>query len=87
MSPEHVDSDEAKLARAVADLACSRERFALSMGALEHEITRTFDWREWVRRKPGMTLALAFGLGVLLGTRHGRADKYRKRNSKPTTRR
>ena len=55
MPVDDIDSNNSELARAVADLACSRERFALSMGALEQKITRTFDWREWVRRRPGMT--------------------------------
>jgi hypothetical protein len=40
------------------------------MGVLEHEITRALDWREWVRRRPGMALAFAFGLGFLLGRKH-----------------
>jgi hypothetical protein len=69
MPVDDIDSNNSELARAVADLACSRERFALSMGALEQKITRTFDWREWVRRRPGMTLALAFALGAFLGRR------------------
>ena len=59
-----------QLVQATAKLARARDGVALSMSALQQEIRRTFDWREWVRRKPGMTLALAFGLGVLLGRRN-----------------
>jgi hypothetical protein len=40
------------------------------MSELEREVTRTLDWREWVRRRPGMALGLAFGLGLFLGRRH-----------------
>jgi ElaB/YqjD/DUF883 family membrane-anchored ribosome-binding protein len=60
---------ESELTRASAALDHTRDQFALSMGALEHEITRTLDWREWVRRKPGTALALAFGVGLFLGNR------------------
>jgi len=54
------------LVQAKAELARTRESVALSMSALEGEIARTLDWREWVRRRPAMTLALAVGLGILL---------------------
>ncbi len=60
---------DSELTRANADLERTRERFVVSMGELEHEVTRTLDWREWVRRKPGMALCLAFGLGIFLGRR------------------
>jgi hypothetical protein len=61
---------DCELARADANLDHTREQFVASMGALEREIARDLDWREWVRRKPGMALALAFGLGLFLGRRH-----------------
>jgi hypothetical protein len=61
--------NDSELDLAAAELVRRRESLALSMSALELEIDRTFDWREWVRRKPGMALALAFGLGVLVGRR------------------
>jgi hypothetical protein len=61
---------ETELTRAGAELAHTRDQFVVSMGALEREISRDLDWREWVRRKPGMVLALAFGLGLFLGGRH-----------------
>jgi len=61
---------DAELIRAGAELAHTREEFVLSMGVLEHEITHALDWREWVRRRPGMALAFAFGLGFLLGRKH-----------------
>jgi hypothetical protein len=56
-----------ELAQATADLTRARDRAARSLTALEREVTRAFDWREWVRRKPGAALVLAFGLGFLLG--------------------
>lgn len=70
-----MDNDEKKdseVARATADLARAREEFALSMGALEHKITRSFEWREWIRRRPHLAVAVAFGLGFLLGRSQGR---------------
>jgi len=54
---------------ASAELDHTRDQFVASMGALEHEITRALDWREWVRRRVGIALALSFGLGLLLGRR------------------
>lgn len=60
---------DAELARASAELDHTREQFLVSISALEGEVTRTLDWRQWVRRKPGLAVALAFGLGCLLGRR------------------
>jgi hypothetical protein len=58
-----------QLVRAGAELASTREGFVLSLGALEREVSRTLDWREWVRGRPGVALGLAFGLGFILGRR------------------
>ena len=60
---------DSELTRASAELACTRERLVVSMDELGREVTRSLDWREWVRRKPGMALCLAFGLGIFLGRR------------------
>jgi len=68
LEPKH-DAD-ADLVRAGADLEHAREKFVLSMGAVEREITHTLDWRGWVRRRPGIALAFAFALGVFLGRRN-----------------
>jgi len=70
----HVPTDgeqdkDAELSRASAELDHTREQFVVSMSALEGEVTRTLDWRQWVRRKPGLAVALAFSLGFLLGHR------------------
>jgi hypothetical protein len=67
-SEQDVEGD-AGVARAVAELAEARDKFSLSMSALERGVARSFDWRAWVGRKPGTALALAFGLGLLLGRR------------------
>ena len=69
----HTDREQDRdheLTRAAEALARTRDRFVLSMSELEREVTRTLDWREWVRRRPGMALGLAFGLGLFLGRRH-----------------
>jgi hypothetical protein len=60
---------DAAVVRAVADLADARDRFSVSVGALERAVARRFDWRGWIGRKPGVALALAFGLGLFLGRR------------------
>ena len=62
-------ASQSALARAEAELEGARQTFALSVTALEHEVVRSLAWREWVRRKPATTLALAFGLGFLIGRR------------------
>ena len=42
---------------------------ARAVSALERGVARSVDWRAWVARRPGTALALAFGLGILLGRR------------------
>jgi hypothetical protein len=65
-----MSADDARaLARAEADIHRTREKVALTVTALQREITRSVDWRQWVARKPALTLGLAFGLGLLLGRR------------------
>ena len=60
---------DAEVARAVAELEDARDKFSLSMTALERGVARSFHWRTWVGRRPGTALALAFGLGIFLGAR------------------
>ena len=67
MPAEHDRQSDAAVTRAVAELEDARDKFSLSMIALERGVARSFDWRTWVGRKPGTALALAFGLGILLG--------------------
>jgi len=69
MPAEHDPENNAAVARAVAELEDARDRFSLSMTALERGVARSFDWRAWVGRKPRTALAVAFGLGVFLGAR------------------
>jgi hypothetical protein len=69
MSFELKQDDDTDLSRAGADLENAREKFVLSLGAVEREISHALDWREWVRRRPGIALAFAFALGVFLGRR------------------
>lgn len=59
--------DDADLTRAGDKLDHARDRFVLSLGAVEREIKHALDWREWVRRRPRTALALAFVLGAFLG--------------------
>jgi len=69
MPAERTLEGDAGVARAVAELDDARDRFSLSMTALERGVARSFHWRAWVGRKPRTALALAFGLGVFLGAR------------------
>ena len=69
MHVEGSQDDDADVARAMAELARARDKFSLSLSALERGLVRNLDWREWVRRKPGTAVALAFGLGIFLGRR------------------
>ena len=56
-----------EIARAEAELARTRETVALSVAALQREVSRTLDWRGWVQQKPLFSVALAFCVGALLG--------------------
>jgi hypothetical protein len=69
MPAERHPEGDAGVARAVAELEDARDRFSLSVSALERGVARSVDWRAWVGRRPGTALALAFGLGILLGRR------------------
>lgn len=69
MPTDKVGAMNAEVACADAELDHRRDQFVASMGALEREVTRTLDWREWVRRRPGTAFCLAFGLGIFLARR------------------
>jgi hypothetical protein len=56
-----------EIVRAEAAIARTREEVALSVVALQREISRALDWREWVGQRPLLAVALAFGAGALLG--------------------
>lgn len=53
--------------RVEAEIVETRERVAQSMMALEREIARAVDWREWIRRRPVRALAVAFAVGWFCG--------------------
>ncbi len=56
-----------EIQRTEAEIARAREEVVSSVLALREEISRKFDWREWVLRKPILAVVAAFGLGALLG--------------------
>lgn len=58
-----------ELARVEADIARTRERVSRSVLALRAEISKRADWRDWVRRKPGLLMATAFMVGFIWGRR------------------
>jgi hypothetical protein len=56
-----------EIVRAEADIARTREAVTRKVMALQQEISRTFEWREWIRQRPLLAVALAFGAGAMLG--------------------
>lgn len=58
-----------EFAKLQEEIAATRERVALTVQALEREINRAIDWRDWIRRHPGRVLAGAFAVGWFFGRR------------------
>jgi hypothetical protein len=58
----------AALARSEAEIAAAEAELAASVAALRHEVRARSDWREWVKRHPGITLGAAFALGLFMGS-------------------
>ena len=62
-------SEPADEARLRAQLEATRERVSETAQALQRRLHDTWDPATWVRRHPGITLGLAFGVGLALGIR------------------
>ncbi len=58
-----------EVASAEAQVERTREQLLRSILALKRSVANQSDWREWVRRRPGPLLAVAFALGFILGQR------------------
>jgi ElaB/YqjD/DUF883 family membrane-anchored ribosome-binding protein len=65
-----------ELLRAEADIARTRERVSQSVMALRQAVAKSADWREWVRNRPGLFIAAAFGVGLIWGHRSGRRTNH-----------
>lgn len=72
------DGRDPELVHAEAEIARARESVAESITALQREISRTLDWRDWIRRRPILAVAAAFAVGALLGGRRG-GTLYKRR--------
>jgi hypothetical protein len=55
-----------------AQIERARAQLVGTAGALRRELHDAWDPRAWVRRRPAVTLGLAFMAGVWLGTRRRR---------------
>jgi hypothetical protein len=64
---EDVNDRDPEIMLAKAELARTRADVATSVMALHREISRAFDWREWVIRRPIKAVMFAFAVGALLG--------------------
>jgi hypothetical protein len=56
-------------ARLRADISRTREALVDTAEELRHTVKTNLDWRTWVGRHPALTLGLALGVGVWLGSR------------------
>ncbi len=52
-----------------AEIERARQQIESSVVGLREQMAMRTDWREWVRRRPGLFLAGAFVLGFALGSR------------------
>jgi ElaB/YqjD/DUF883 family membrane-anchored ribosome-binding protein len=52
-----------------AEIERTRADLIVSVSALREEVAARTDWREWVRRRPLMSVGIAFTIGFLLGER------------------
>jgi len=52
-----------------AEIERTRADLITSVSALREEVAARADWREWVRRRPLMSVGIAFTVGYLLGER------------------
>lgn len=52
-----------------AEIERTRAELATSVTALREQVTQATDWREWVRKRPLLTVGAAFMIGFLLGQR------------------
>jgi ElaB/YqjD/DUF883 family membrane-anchored ribosome-binding protein len=52
-----------------AEIERTRAELATSVTELREQVSQAADWREWVRKRPVLTLGTAFMIGFLLGQR------------------
>jgi hypothetical protein len=80
--PPRTDAPSDELARVEADIARTRDRVSRSVSALRQAMVDRTDWREWVRRRPGVFLAGAFVLGLAWGLRRPSSLNRRARHAR-----
>jgi hypothetical protein len=66
VSIEPTDWDKALLR---ANITRTREELVETAEELKETVRASFEWRTWVVRYPGLSLAAALGVGVWLGHR------------------
>ena len=52
-----------------AEIERARQEIQASVVELRQEVATAVDWREWVRRRPGVCVGAAFMIGFYLGSR------------------
>lgn len=52
-----------------AEIERTRAELATSVTELREQVSLAADWREWVRKRPLLTLGAAFMIGFMLGQR------------------
>jgi hypothetical protein len=52
-----------------AEIDRAGDEIRATMADLSAEVSASTDWREWVRRRPGVVLGGAFCIGFLIGSR------------------
>jgi len=64
---ERPDVDERSTEEIERDIAATRESIKETVDEIEERLHRAVDWRSYVKGSPWIALALAAGVGILVG--------------------
>jgi ElaB/YqjD/DUF883 family membrane-anchored ribosome-binding protein len=80
---ERPDVDERSSEEIERDIVAARESLRETVGEIEERLHRAVDWRTYVGRAPWVSLAVAAGVGALLGHALARRRAGRRRMPYP----